>query len=102
MVETNSDQTKKKNKKDFFNLFLEVFGFVRIVASPFFIGLAIGLSVYVSKSDNAGLIIALSIASSGLITGIIWATRIWRKKSTFNYITTAVSPDFDKFDTDQE
>ena len=100
MVDTNSDQTKKKVKKDFFNLFLEVFGFIRIVASPLLIGLAIGFGVYVSKPDIEGVIIAISIASIGLIIGIIWATKIWRKKNTLDYITTATSPDFDKFDKD--
>lgn len=102
MVDTNPDQTNKKNKKDFFNLFLEIFGFIRIVASPFLIGLAIGFGIYASKPDNVGLIIAISIASIGLIIGIIWATKISRKKSTLDYITTASSPDFDKFDKDQE
>ena len=102
MVDTNSDQTKKKAKKDFFNLFLEVFGFSRIVASPLLIGLAIGFVVYVSKPDNMRLIIAIIIASLGLIIGIIWAIKIWKKKSTLDYITTATSPDFDKFDKDDD
>ena len=100
MVDTNSDQTKKKVKKDFFNLFLEVFGFIRIVASPLLIGLAIGFGVYVSKPDKVGVIIAISIAGIGFLIGIIWATKIWRKKSTLDYISTATSPDFDKFDKD--
>jgi hypothetical protein len=103
MIDANADQTKKKTKKDFSNLFLEVFGFVRIVASPFLIGVAVGFGVYVSKSDNVGLIIAISIAAIGFIIGIIWAVKVWRKKSTIDYITTATSPDFDKWnkDTDQ-
>lgn|SRR5690242_15322844 len=102
MVNTNSDQTNKKVKKDFFNLFLEVFGFIRIVASPLFIGLAIGFGVYISKPDKVGFIIAVSIASIGFIIGIIWAIKIWKKKSTLDYITTATSPDFDKFDKDDD
>ncbi len=101
-MDTNPNQINKKNKKDFFNLFLEVFGFIRIVASPFLIGIAIGFGVYISKPDSVGFIIAISIASIGLIVGIIWATKIWRKKNTIDYITTATSPDFDKFDKDQE
>jgi hypothetical protein len=100
--DTNPDQTNKKNKRDFFNLFLEVFGFIRIVASPFLVGLAIGFGVYVSKPDNTRLFIAVSIACIGLIIGIIWATKISKKKSTLDYITTATSPDFDKFDKDEE
>ena len=102
MADTNPDQNTKKNKKDFFNLFLEGFGFIRIVASPFFIGLAIGFGVHVSKPDDVGFIIAISIASIGLIIGIIWAIKISRKRSTIDYMTTATSSDFDKFYEDQE
>lgn len=102
MVETNPNQIKKKNKKDFFNLFLEVFGFIRIVASPLLIGLTIGFGAYIVKQDDVGLIIAISIASIGLIIGIIWAIKISRKQSTLDYITTASSPEFDKFDKEPE
>jgi hypothetical protein len=100
MGDKNPEQTIKKNKRDFFNLVLEAFGFIRIVASPFLIGLAIGFAVYVSNPDNARLFIAISIASIGLIIGIVWATKISRKKSTLDYTTTATSPDFDVFDKD--
>lgn len=102
MVDPNPDQTKKKAKKDFFNIFLEVFGFIRIVASLLLIGLAIGFGIYVSKPDNIRLTIAIIVASLGLIVGIIWAIKIWKKKSTLDYITTATLPDFDKFDKDDD
>jgi hypothetical protein len=102
MADTNPGKTNKKDKKDFFNSFLEVFGFIRIGASPFLIGVAIGFGTFVSKPDNVGIIIAISIASIGLIIGIIWATKISRKKSTLDYTTAASSPDFDKFNKDQE
>ncbi len=102
MADTEADLTNKKKKKDFFNFFLEVFGFIRIVASPLLVGVAIGIGVYVSKPDNVGLIIAISIAALGLLIGIIWATKIWKKKSTIDYITTATSPDFDVFDKEQD
>ena len=102
MLDHNPDQPKKKAKKDFFNIFLEAFGFIRIVASPLLIGLAIGFGIYVSKPDNMGFTIAIIVASLGLIIGIIWAIKIWKKKSTLDYITTATSPDFDKFDKDDD
>jgi hypothetical protein len=39
MTDTNFNKANKENKKDFFHLFLEIFGFIRIVASPFLTGL---------------------------------------------------------------
>jgi hypothetical protein len=96
----NTDEINKKNKKDSLNFFLEALGFIQIVASPFLIGLAIGFGVYVSKSDNVGLVISISIASIGLVIGIAWAIKTRKKKDTTDYITTASSPDFDKFDKD--
>ncbi len=79
-MDTNPNQINKKNKKDFFNLFLEVFGFIRIVASPFLIGIAIGFGVYISKPDSVGFIIAISIASIGLIVGIMGDKNLEKEK----------------------
>jgi hypothetical protein len=101
MTDTNPDYTNKKGKMNFFNFLLEVFGWIRIVASPFLIGALIGFGVYISKPDTTGLIIAIVIASIGLIIGIIWATKVWRKGSTLDY-TTIGSHDFDKYDKEEE
>ena len=101
MAETNPDHTNKKIKMDFFNLLLEVFGWIRIVASPLLIGALIGFGVYISNPDSTRLIIAIIIASIGLLTGIIWATKVWRKGSTMDY-TTIGSHDFDKYDKEKD
>ena len=86
----------------FFNLFLEVFGFVRIVLSPLLIGAAIGFGIYVSKPDNVGLAVAISIVVIGLVSGIIWAIKISKKNSTLDYTTASASPDFDKLDKEED
>ena len=101
MTDPNLDHTNKKDKMDFFNFLLEIFGWIRIVASPLIIGVLIGFGVYNSKPDKIGLIIAIVIASIGLITGIIWATKVWRKGSTMDY-TAITSHDFDKYDKEKE
>jgi disulfide bond formation protein DsbB len=101
MTDNNPDHTNKKNKMDFFNFLLEVFGWIRIVASPLLIGVLIGFGVYSSKPDKIRLIIAIVIASIGLIIGIIWATKVWRKGSTMDY-TTISSHDFDNYDKEKE
>ena len=101
MTDTNPDHTNKKSKMDFFNFLLEVFGWIRIVASPFLIGALIGFGVYTSKPGTTRLILAIIIASIGLLTGIIWATKVWRKGNTMDY-TAITSHDFDKYDKGEE
>ncbi len=87
MAETNPDDINKKSKMDFFNLLLEIFGWIRIVASPLLIGVLIGFGIYISRPSRTRLIIAIIIASIGLLIGIVWATRVWRKGSTLDYTT---------------
>lgn len=92
-------QQNIKRKLNFFNWILEIYGWLRIFASPFLIGVAIGVAVYIYKTDELGFIIAVSIASIGTIIGIIWATKIWKKKSTIDYVSSIMSSyDFDNFD----
>jgi len=62
------------------------------------IGVAIGVAVYIYKTNEIGFIIAVSIASIGFIIGVIWATKIWRKKSAIDYVFSIIaSPNFDNF-----
>jgi uncharacterized membrane protein YjjP (DUF1212 family) len=70
-----------------FQIITEVFGWLQIVASPFLAGLVIGGIVYLPKGDIVGLSIGIIIALIGLITGIILATRVWRKKGTVNFMS---------------
>ncbi len=80
-----------------FDFLLEVYGFLRIIASPLLIASAIGLGIYIYDPNLVRLVIAIVLASIGLIIGIIWATKIWRRQGTMNYISTVMSsPDFDK------
>jgi FtsH-binding integral membrane protein len=78
-------------------LFLtEVIGWLQIVASPFITGLIIGAIVYVNKPDTTGLITGLVIAATGLVIGIIWATRVWRKHGTIGFLSRVMgTPDLD-------
>jgi hypothetical protein len=85
------------------DLIFELWGWVRIAASPIIIGLAIGFGIYASNPGTAGAIVAILIAIIGLIIGIIWATKVWKKKGTMNYISKIYeSPDLDYLDEDNE
>jgi hypothetical protein len=91
-----------KGKKNLFELFTEIAGWLQIVASPFLIGLVAGAFVYFPKPGIARLIIAILIATTGLCIGIVWANRIWRKKGTIHFMSEIIStPELDK-DDDQE
>ena len=83
-------------KKTLFELFTESAGWLQIVASPFLIGLIAGAFVYFPKPGTARLIIAISIATTGLYIGIAWANRIWRKKGTTHFMSRIIAtPELD-------
>ena len=71
----------------FFRFITEVFGWIRIAISPLIISLAIALGVYIVWQDFIGFIIAIIISIAGLMTGIIWATRVWKKNGTVDFLS---------------
>ncbi len=75
----------------------EFIGWLLILASPFFAGLIIGAIIYFPNPDETKLIISILVASLGLIIGIIWATRIWRRTGTIRFLSRIMeTPDLDK------
>jgi hypothetical protein len=83
-----------------FETITEVIGWVQIVASPLLAGLAIGGVVYLEMGGTAGLIIGIAIALAGLATGVVWATRVWRKQGTRHYMSRlSGTPELDKKET---
>jgi amino acid transporter len=89
----------KKDKMCFFDYAVEVVGWLEIVASPLSAGLIIGAIIYFSNPTTWRLIIAISIATLGLIVGIIFATRIWKKQGTMHFLSRIMaSPELDNLD----
>jgi len=79
------------------------FAWLQIVASPLFFGLVIGFIVYGIYPNTIGLISGIAIAAAGLVTGIIFATKIWKKKGTVNFISrVAASPELDELDKEKK
>ena len=79
------------------NVIFEILGWLQIVASPLIAGIVIGGVVYLAKRDNAGLIMGISIAVIGLTVGIIWATRVWKKEGTINFMSKIIgTPELDE------
>lgn len=77
---------------------IEAFSFLKIVISPFLIGLFIGIIVYANKTDSIGLIIGIAITLIGLFAGIklaLWARKKQGSATEFNARINA-SPDIDE------
>ncbi|MEN8120202.1 MAG: hypothetical protein ABFS35_07640 [Bacteroidota bacterium] len=70
-----------------FEFILEIIGWMAIVASPLLASIAIGIAVYLNNVDTTGLVIGISIVAIGLILGVVWATYVWKKHGTFEYIS---------------
>jgi len=77
-------------KKNFAEYIFEIIGFLKILASPFLLGIAIGLGFYIKFNNKTGLVIWILFAFCGLIGGIFWGLKVWKKTGTFNYISKIV------------
>ena len=49
MGKIKRDDKEPKRRLNFFDLMMEIFGWIQIVASPLLIGLIVGFIIYVSK-----------------------------------------------------
>jgi hypothetical protein len=80
-----------------FGFILEFIGWLQIAASPTAIGLILGAAVYYNKHDTLGLVIGIFVAILGLILGLVWATRVWIKKGTIQFLSrTSENPELEK------
>ena len=61
-------------------------GWIKIVFSPFAIGVILGFLTYKYFPGTAGIICGLVLAFSGLIIGIIWAEYIRKKYGSMNFL----------------
>lgn len=74
----------------------EVFGWIRIVLSPTFLGAFIGVIIYNSNPNTTNFTFATLLIIVGSIVGVIWATRVWRKHGTMRFLSRIdASPDLD-------
>jgi hypothetical protein len=99
-MQTKTKQTdKKKERRPFLELMTEIFGWLQIVASPLLAGLVIGFIIYISRPDTFGILLGTSVTLIGLIAGIIWATKVWKKKGTVHFMSRVMAtPELDKKD----
>ncbi len=92
------DRNKRDRKiRSLFELITEVMGWLRIVASPVLIGLGIGAFIYFSHPITTRLVLGIFVAAAGFVTGIIWATKVWKRKGTIWFLSriTTATPEPD-------
>lgn len=78
-------------------LFTESLGWLRIAASPAIIGLVAALLIYFPAPSDTRLVLAISLAVLGLLAGAVWATRIWKKRGTVDFMARVMeTPELDK------
>lgn len=75
---------------------IKILGWLQIVASPLLTGGMIGFIIYISRKDWLGFVIAILITLSGLVVGIVWATKVSKKEGTISFISRIrATPDLD-------
>lgn len=103
MTETKQKFKKPENKMSFFDYVFEIIGWLQIVVSPLLLGSIIGLVIYLSNPGTLRLILGISVAILGLITGIIIATKAWKKKGTMHFVSRIMaSPELDNLEDKKE
>jgi hypothetical protein len=96
-------EERKKVKMSFFEYATEVIGWLQIVASPLLGGLLIAALIYFSNPTILRLLIAIGIALIGLIVGIVFATRIWKKQGTMHFLSrVSATPELDNLDEEKK
>ncbi len=103
MTEKTNDSEIKKDEMTPFDYFTEIVGWLQIVASPLLLGLVIGACIYFSNETSLRLVIAIMIALTGLIIGIVFATRVWKKQGTMHFVSRVMaSPELDNLEEDKK
>ena len=72
----------------FFEILLEIFGWLQIVVGVTLAAGLIAFVTYLKWSNETGKVVAIIIVSIGFILGAIWATRIWIKHGTIAWLSS--------------
>lgn len=82
---------------------IEVFSWLKIVASPVLISAIVAGIIYFNLPGNLGLLLSVGILLLGLIAGIVWATRVWKNQGTTNFLARIyATPELDKINEEEK
>ena len=99
MTEPLLKEETPKEGRGFFETVFEVIGWIQIVASPLLLTGMIALVYYLSKPNSTRLILGICFTTVGLIVGIIWATKVWKKRGTMDFMSRiSATPELDDLD----
>ncbi|MES2478520.1 MAG: hypothetical protein V4561_05510 [Bacteroidota bacterium] len=74
---------------------IELINWLRIAISPTLIGALIGGLIYLKMGED-GFLLSIFTTVIGGIIGMLWATKIWKKQGTTNFISRIdASPELD-------
>ncbi len=65
---------------------IDCFGWLRIAASPILISIVLAVVLYINLPNYWNLALALVTIQLGIIIGIMWASRVWKKHGTINFL----------------
>ncbi len=78
-------------------LLIEVFNWILIMLSPTGFGFIFGISIAAYFKNWFGIALGSIVFLTGFVTGIIWATRIWKRRGTTFFMSRIMaSPDIDE------
>ncbi len=94
---------EKKDKMSFFDFATEMVGWLQIVASPLLAAVVLAALIYFSNPTIFRLFFAIAVILLGLVVGIIFATRVWKKQGTVHFVSRVMAtPELDNLDEDKK
>ena len=86
-----------------FEIITEVVGWILITLSPTLLGIVFGLVIYNYLPNPIGIIFGILVAISGLIIGMIWATKKFRTTGTIHFLSRiSATPELDNLNSEEE
>lgn len=79
--------TEEKMDPTVFDKITGAIGWLQIVASPLLIGIGIAAGLYALFPHRITSFISIAIVVLAFVIGIIWATKIARKRGTINFMS---------------
>ena len=86
----------ERKNTNWFDRLTETFGWIQIMLSPTLVGLALGGLFYLYSPNSVGELVGITIASIGLVIGIIWATKVKKKYGAIWFVSRVMAtPELD-------
>jgi hypothetical protein len=96
MTDEIQKSENEKSTMSFFDYAAEVVGWLQIAAAPLIAGLIIAAVIYFPNPTTLRLVIGIGVALAGLIAGMVFATRKWKKQGTIHFVSRVMAtPELD-------